>query len=133
MKRIIKHYAVDTFSLYIISQVAQGLIFENGTKTLLLARLGLLATSILAKPVINMLLLPLNLVTFGVFRWISSAVALYIVTLVIPGFRVGGFIFGGFSSAWFDLPPLDLTGVLAYIAYSLLLAILTSVIYWIVK
>src|SRR3990167_633601 len=123
MKRIIKHYAVDTFSLYIISQVAQGLIFENGTKTLLLAGLGLLATSILAKPVINMLLLPLNLITFGVFRWVSSAVALYLVTLIVKDFSISSFKFLGFSSNWVEIPSLNFSGILAYVAFSFILSI----------
>lgn len=131
MKRFIKHYAVDTFALWSISQIATGIIFEDYLKSLLMAGVALMITTIIAKPVINLLLLPLNLVTFGLFRWISSAIALYIVTLVIPGFKIIGFYFNGLSTVWFDIPKIDLSGALAYVAFSFLLSIITSLIYWI--
>jgi putative membrane protein len=133
MKRLIRHYAVDTFSLYFVTTVASGIILEKGIETLLLAGLGLMAGSLLAKPVINILLLPLNLVTFGLFRWVASAIILYLVTLVVPGFKITGFHFLGFSSPWIDIPAISFSGVLAYIGFAFLLSLITSFIYWIVK
>ena len=133
MRKFIKVYAIDTYSLYLASQVASGLVFENGLKTLLLAGVGLTVASHLAKPIINMLLLPLNLVTFGLFRWISSAIALYLVTLIIRDFGVSGFVFGGFSASWTQIPAFAVSGFLAFIAFSLLISTFASFIRWIVK
>lgn len=130
MKRILRHYAVDTFVLYAVSQFASGLQFEKGIETLFLAGAGLTVASLLAKPVINLLLLPINLITFNLFKWVSSAVALYIVTLVIPGFRIVGFMFQGFSSSWFDLPSVSFGGFLAYVAFSFVFSLIASFIYW---
>jgi len=133
MKRILRHYVIDTFSLYLVSTIASGIHFEGGAKTILLAGVGVAIAMLLAKPVINILLLPINLVTFGFFRWVSSAIALYLVTLTVPGFKILGFHFAGFTSAWIDLPALSLSGIAAYIAFSFLLSILTSFIYWLIK
>ncbi|MGB6839227.1 MAG: phage holin family protein [Microgenomates group bacterium] len=130
MKRILRHYAVDTFVLYVVSRFASGLQFEKGIETLFLAGAGLTVASLLAKPVINLLLLPINLITFNLFKWVSSAVALYIVTLVIPGFRIVGFMFQGFSSSWFDLPSISFGGFLAYVAFSFVFSLIASFIYW---
>lgn len=133
MKRFIRHYCVDTFALWVISQVAVGLYFEKGLQTLFLAGLAFMAASLLAKPVINILLLPLNLVTFGLFRWVSSAVVLYLVTLVIPGFKLVNFYFQGFSSKWIDIPELTFGGILSFVAFAFLISIISSIIYWIIK
>ncbi len=133
MKRIIRAYAIATFSLWAVSTIAEGMIFENGLETLLLAGGGVMLALLVAKPVINILLLPINLVTFGLFRWVSSAVALYIVTLVVPGFKIIGFSFEGFFSIWFELPGIHLTGILAFVAYSFLLSVISSTIYWLRK
>ncbi len=133
MKRIIRHYIIDTGSLWAVSQLAMGMIFENGTHTLLMAGVGLMLASLFAKPVINMLLLPLNLITFGLFRWVSSAVVLYIVTLLVSGFRIDYFRFDGFTSKWFDLPPLYFEGVLAFIGFAFILSLITSFLYWLNK
>lgn len=133
MKKVIRHYLIDTSSLFIVSQVASGMVFAKGTETLLLAGIGLTIISLFAKPIINLLLLPLNLVTFGIFRWVSSAVVLYLVTLIIGEFKITSFHFAGFSNKWIDLPVLDFSGILAFIAYSFLLSVLTSLFYWLVK
>lgn len=133
MKRIIRHYVIDTFALFVISRIASGMVFEQGFQTLLFAGAGLTVISILVRPVINILLLPLNLVTFGLFRWVAAAIALYFVTVVIPGFKITSFSFAGLSTAWFDIPALNLGGFLAFIAFSFLLSVITSFVYWLVK
>lgn len=133
MKKIIRHYAVNTFSLWATSQVASGIIFGQGTKTLLIAGAGLMVASLFAKPVINLLLLPLNLISFGLFRWVSSAIMLYLVTLVIKEFKIMEFSYPGLVNKWMDIPALHIEGALAIIAFSFILSIFTSVIYWIIK
>ena len=133
MKNIFKHYVVDTVSLYLISQAVSGIVFENGIKSLLLAGLGIVLTSFLVKPIINLLLLPINLLTFGFFRWISSAITLYIVTLIVPGFKIYNFVFSGFTSSWIDIPLLTFIQPLSFIAFSFLITFITSIIYWLIK
>jgi len=89
--------------------------------------------SLLAKPIINMLLIPLNLITFGLFRWVSSAVVLYIVTLLVKDFKVVAFNFVGFSNKWIEIPSMYFQGFWAYVAFAFLLSIITSFIYWVIK
>jgi len=133
MKTILKHYVIDTVSLFLVSQLFSGLVFESGILTLLLTGLALVVTSLIVKPVINLLLLPLNLLTFGLFRWISSAIALYIVTLVIEEFKIAHFHFAGFSSTWVEIPTISLGGILSYVAFSFALTFLTSFVHWLLK
>lgn len=130
MKRIIRHYVINTLSLWAVSMIAEGLVFDRGMQTLLMTGVALTVASIFAKPVINMLLLPLNLVTFGLFRWVSSAVVLYLVTLVIKDFHVAFFRFDGFTSKWFDLPPLYFEGIIAFVGFAFILSIFTSFFDW---
>jgi len=133
MKRIIKHFGIDTVSLYLSSIVASGLTFDEGLKTLLLAGLGLSLSSFVVKPIINLFMLPINLITFGIFRWVSSAIALYIVTLVVPGFLILGFTFAGYQNVWFSLPAVSLNGVIAIVVFSFLISLISGIIYWLVN
>lgn len=133
MKKIIRHYIVDTFALWTVSQITEGLFFEKGLTTLLLAGVGLTAATLVVRPLVNILILPLNLITFGLFKWVSSAIALYLVTLVVPGFAIVRFFFAGMSTKWLDIPAIDLSGVVAYVAFSLLISIITSLFYWLIK
>lgn len=133
MKKIIRYYSIETFSLWVVTQIAGGMMFENGIQTLLITGAGLTIASIFAKPIINILLLPINLVTFGLFSWLSSAVALYLVALVVPQFQIAGFFFEGFTSKWIDIPQLGFQGLFAYVAFSFILSFITSFVHWIIK
>lgn len=133
MKRLIKHYVIDTYTLYLVSLIASGLTFQDGVRTLLMAGLGLTAVTIFAKPIINLMLLPLNMVTYGLFRWVSSAVALYIVELIIKEFKIVEFTFTGFSNKWIDIPAMHFEGVAAYVAFAFMLSLFTSIIHWVFK
>jgi putative membrane protein len=133
MRSLIKHFILDTIALYLISQVISGIIFEEGMATLFLAGGVLMIANMIIKPVINVLLLPINLVTFGLFKWVTYAVTLYLVTLVVPGFKLGQFIFAGFNSYWFNVPGITLSGILAFIAFSFVISFVSSVLHWIFK
>lgn len=133
MRKIIRHYVLDTFALYLSSQIASGMMFDKGFETLFITGGALAIASILAKPVINILLLPINLITFGLFKWVSSAIALYLVTLIVPGFKIIEFFFGGLSTQYFDIPSISLEGTLAYITFSFLLSLITSLLFWIFR
>ena len=133
MKRILRLYVYDTVSLYLASQIASGLVFDGGLATLLLAGLGLVGATLLVKPIINILLLPINLVTFGFFKWTSSAIALYIVTLIVPGFRIVAFNTQAFTSQWIDIPSVQLEGILAFVAFSFVIFVFTSIMTWLTK
>ena len=133
MKRILKLFLIELATLYLISSVVKGLVFEKGIETVLLTAAGLTVAAYLVKPIINVLLLPINLLTFGLFRWLSSAIALYLVTLVVPGFKVTSFAFSGLSTQWMDIPQVSFEGFLAFIAFSFLISIFVSILHWIVK
>lgn len=133
MKTIIKHFIIDTVSLYLISLVISGIVFEKGMETLLLTGFVLMLTTLIVRPIINLLLLPLNLITFGLFKWVTYAVTLYLVTVIVPGFKLTNFIFHGFSSVWIGIPAISLTGALAFLAFSFLISFVSSVVYWIFK
>lgn len=133
MRSIFKHFVTDTVSLYLISLVVSGLVFDNGITTILLAGAVLALTTMLVRPVINLLLLPINLITFGLFKWIGQAVSLYIVTLAVPGFRILDFGFNGLTTYWFVIPSIQLTGFLAFTAFSFLISFTSTLIYWVFK
>lgn len=133
MKRILRHFVIDSVSIFLVSSIAIGMNFQKGIETLLLTGFGLTIASLIAKPIINILMLPINLITFGLFRWVAAVATLYIVSLVVPGFSITGFNFAGYTSVWFDVPSLVLSGTLAFVAFSFLHSLISSFIYWLIK
>ncbi len=133
MRTILKHFLIDTVTLYMISLAVSGMVFEKGIYTLFLTGFVLMLTTLIVKPIINILLLPLNLVTFGLFKWVTYAITLYLVTLIVPGFKLLDFAFAGITSNLFVIPAITLTGSLAFIAFSFVISFISSLVYWIFK
>lgn len=133
MKRILRHFIIDTTCLFLVTRIASGIQLGNGFTTLIMAGLAITLVSLIARPVINIMLLPINLITFGLFRWVASSVVLYLTTLLVPTFKIIYFHFSGLSSKWFDIPVLNFKGIMAYIGFSFLLSLISSFIYWLIK
>jgi len=131
VKRFVRIFVVETVVLLVVSRITSGLHFENGFISLIVTAVALTLASLLIKPVINLLLLPLNLLTFGLFRWASSAITLFLVDLVLTEFNIGSFSFGGYNSALIVVPSITLpAGLLSYLSFSFLISFITSLIYW---
>ncbi|MBI3396969.1 phage holin family protein [Candidatus Woesebacteria bacterium] len=133
MRKILRHFVLSTVSLYLVSNITKGLVFEKGIETLLLTGIALTIASLFARPIINILLLPLNLITFGLFRWVASAVTMYIVTLLVPSFKILYFNFLGYSFYGVNIPALNFSGIVAFVAFSFLISLTYSLIHWLVK
>jgi putative membrane protein len=133
MKTIIKHFIIYTATLYLLSLVVRGMEFSNGATTMIVTGAVLTLTGMLVRPLINLLLLPINLVTFGLFKWASFAITLYLVTLLVSGFKITNFVYPGFSAYWFSIPEITLTGLFAFLAFSFIISFVSSTIYSIFK
>jgi putative membrane protein len=133
MKRLIRAFAVYGLVLWFLATYVGGVEFGNDPKNLLAGALALTLAETFLKPIINLLLLPFNLVTLGVFRWVSNVLMLYITSLIVPTFSIVPFTYPGFSSNLFIIPQLQLGTVGAYIFLSFLLSIIASFIFWLIR
>jgi putative membrane protein len=133
MRSILKGFIISTISLYLVSQAVSGMVFAEGIYTLLLAGFVLMLANLIIKPILNILLLPLNLVTLGLFKWVTYAITFYLVTLVVPGFKITEFVFKAYNSYWFNIPGITLQSFFAFIAFAFLISLVTSVLHWIFK
>jgi putative membrane protein len=134
MKRIFKILIVESLVLYGVSLITTGLEFKNGTTSLVLTALALTVASLFIKPIINLLLLPLNLLTFGVFRFLTNAITLFLVDLVLNEFSVGAFFFKGYPGTLIIIPSIGLpAGPLSYLAFSFMISFTSSIIYWLIN
>lgn len=133
MRRIVRIFVVEAVVLYLSSLIASGLIFEKGIISLIETAIALTVASLFVKPIINLLLLPLNLLTFGVFRFLTNAITLFLVDLVLTDFSVADFVFKGYKGALFVIPSLHFpVGPLSYLAFSFLISFISTIIYWII-
>jgi len=133
MKKYLRIYLFNLVALWIAANILKGISFKNGFSTLGMAALVLSLTNIVVKPLINLLLLPLNLLTLGMFRWVTNIAALYLVTLVVPEFEISSFNFPGWSYHGFVIPAVFLSKLWVLILTSLIISFIISFLTWLSK
>ncbi len=134
MKRLFRIFAIETIALFTAHNLATGLVFRDELTGILTTGAALALAAMTIKPIINILILPLTIATLGLLKFIAHAVTLYIVDLALPQFQVTGFNYPGFTSQYLDIPATSFpAGPLAYLAFSLLISIITTLIHWITK
>jgi putative membrane protein len=63
----------------------------NSFVTALVAGVILGLVNALIRPIVLVLTLPINVLTFGLFTFVINALMIMLVAAVVPGFAVGGF------------------------------------------
>lgn len=133
MKRLLRSFVINTATLWLVTQILPGVGYAGGYQTLLLTALALTIVNLLVKPLINLLLLPINLLTLGAFRWLVNVATLYLVTLIVPQFQIKSFLFPGFTYQGFIIPSINLTVFWVFVLTSFLISLTSSLFYWVVK
>lgn len=131
MKRLLRFYLINLVSLWLTSQVIKGLIFTEGIKALLLGALIFALINLILVPLIRLLLLPLNLMTLGLFSWVSNVLALYLLTAALPTVRLAPYHFPGFTQDGFTIPGIDLSPLWVAILASVLIGVISNFLHWV--
>ncbi|MEO8113420.1 MAG: phage holin family protein [Phenylobacterium sp.] len=93
LARFIVRVIFGALGLWLASKLVAG-ISVSDTTTLILAALLLGVVNALVRPVIFVLTLPLTIVTLGLWLLIINAAMIGLVSIIVPGFHVGGLIPG---------------------------------------
>ncbi len=134
MRKFLRIFAIEILALYFVNEIATGLVFQRQLEGFIITAIALVLATKLIRPIINILLLPLNLATLGLFKFLSHAITLYLVDFALDEFKVTGFYFPGLVSTYLDLPPISINSQIgAYLAFSLIISIITGIISWLNK
>lgn len=91
MIKIIAHIVVIAAALLLIANFIPGIEVAN-MQTALIVSLVWGIIGITVRPVLNLLALPINLITFGLFSFVINALLFWVMAGLVPGFSVSGFI-----------------------------------------
>lgn len=133
MKTIIRTLIINTTAIAVSAYVIPGISYNDNPTTLIVTSLALTLVNLLVKPIIKLLMLPLNLLTLGLLAWLVDMLMLYIVTLIVPGFQIEAFKFSGVSFAGIIIPEIYFNRFFSFFASSFLLSLTSSFLHWVIK
>jgi putative membrane protein len=83
----IKPIVITFIAILVLAQVMPSISYLDG-QTLIIASIILTLLQEVVKPVLNLLLLPFNIITFGLFSWVINVLILWLLTVIVPGFHI---------------------------------------------
>lgn len=126
MKKILKFLILNLLALHIVNYLFGNLALPGVFKQQLIIAVILTIFELLLKPILNILLLPINLLTFGLVRTLINTLGLYLAVFLVDGFAVNTFTIPTLTLAGLTLPALSFYGFFAYVLTSLAMHILIS-------
>lgn len=131
---LLRSLAINFASVYIASQILGGVVsYVGGFRTLLVASVIIAAVNLVVRPVVNLLLLPIHLVTLGLFRWVANIVTLFLVARLVPNFAVHPFTFPGLNLTYLIIPPIHFSTFGAFLYATLILTTVFHFLYWLLQ
>ena len=133
MRQLFKRITVNLISLVLISYLIGGIDYQKNIGVLLIASICLMLLNLIVRPILNLLFMPINLITLGASRWLINLIILYSVTIFVNSFKIipvsisniniPGLIYQGFNLSFFW----------SLVLISFLVEIIVSLLNWLLK
>lgn len=133
MKSLLRGIIINSFALWAVSQLIDGLVIRGGFDVVILGGFALTLMNLLVRPVLSLLTLPFNLLTLGLFSWVINIVILYLLTVVVSQISLASYTFPGFTAGGFSIPRINLSSFQTAILVAFILSVLTNGFLWLFR
>jgi putative membrane protein len=133
MKSILRGIVFYSVALFLTAQILEGVRVSGGLGTYVVGGIILSVLFFLLKPILNIITLPLNIITLGLFSFVTNAIILYLLTVFVPNITITAFKFGGLSFFGFIVPQLQVNGFFAFIVTSISISLIVGFLKWLIK
>lgn len=133
MKSLLRQLLVNMAALWTTAQILPGLQLNGGFQALMIGGLVFMVINIVIVPLLKIMFLPLNLLTFGFFTWVINVLALYFLTNIVSEIRLVPYLFGGLNLGLVVVPSVDLNTLQVAIVASFLIGLISNLVKWLMK
>lgn len=129
MKHLIRVFLFNIFALWLTSQILPTLVIAQGWQTMAFAGFILSLLMLIVAPILKILFIPINILTFGLLSWFINVIVVYLLTVFVPEIQINEWFFTGASWAGFVVPNVNISYMPALILTSLFLTTITDVLH----
>jgi putative membrane protein len=129
MKHLIRTFLFNVFALWLASQLFPAIVAPGGWQTLLFAGFILSLLMLIVAPILKILFIPINILTFGLMNWLINVIVIYLLTLFVPEIQINEWTFPGFTFSGFVIPQVHLTYFMSLVVSSFFITTITDVLH----
>lgn len=131
MKRQIRSFLISLIGLKVLLEYIPGIELEGDIQTFFLVSATLFIVSLLIKPVVKIILLPINAFTINFVSLIVNFAALFLITFIIPQFQISAFEFAGYSYYGFVIPALLVNQLATLVIADIIYSFVGLILHWV--
>lgn len=133
MKSFFRTVIFNSFSIFFLSQILPGVKVSGGIITYILGGLALTFLFIVLRPILNILSLPLNILTLGMFSFLTNIIIFYLLTVLVAGITITSFTYPGLNYSGFVIPQIYFNTLFAFLIVAFLQSICVSFLNWLIE
>lgn len=133
MKYILKKYIVITISIIVLIQFITSIQITGDWKNFLYSTLIFTILYFIGRPIANLIMLPINLLTLNLFSWIINTLVFYIWTITAKNVIINSWQFTGFNIGPIALTSFNFANWQVIIISSILLTVIIQFMEWLIK
>lgn len=129
MKHLARLFVFNMFGLWVVSQAIPGFRIAGDLAAYTIAAVVLSLLYLLVRPILKILFIPINIITFGLLSWLINVAILYLLTLFVSSVIVEAWVFPGATWAGFVVPSIALSYTSSLVLSGLLLSFITNTLH----
>lgn len=129
MKHLLRVFLFNIFGLWFTSQILPALVIANNWQSLVTAGLVLSILMLTVQPILKILFIPINIMTFGFLSWLINVIVLYLLTIFVSDVAVKPWVFPGSSYAGFVVPSVPLSYPISLVVSALTVTFFTNLLH----
>ena len=133
MKAFFRRVLLNLLVIYLVDSVFPGFSILHDVKTLITAAIIWLLLNKFVKPIIKLLLLPINLITLNLFSWAVSIITLFLLPLLVSGISISPYDFPGLNYQGFSVPLFHLSYFFSLVVTSCFFNLFHNFFTWLIK
>jgi putative membrane protein len=129
MKYLLRVFLFHCFSLWFVSELIPALNITDGWQTLLFAGLVLSILMLLVHPILKILFIPINIITFGLLSWIINVIVIYLLTVFVSAVTITAWNFPGIHLVGFVVPHVQFSYIVSLCIVSMTLTLFVDILH----
>lgn len=88
MKHLVRVFLFNLFALWFVKEIFPALVINGGVSMVLTASFALSVLMIIVKPILKILFIPFNFLTFGIAGLFINVLVVYLLTVIFPEVQI---------------------------------------------
>jgi len=129
MKHLSRVFLFNVFGLWLTTQLLPTITIIGSWQMIMIAGLVLSVIMFIVRPMLKILFIPINLITFGLLSWFVDVIVLFLLTVITPQVQISAGTIPSVSFQGFVIPAIHLNYFWALVTTSVLFTVITNILH----